>query len=98
MLTGFVHGAAESDKRPLWKGLHWFRVALVIIVLFAYALLLPILGYLVATSGLLALLFGVIRGTRLWAVVAGALFTALASYAVFNVWLQVQLPRGLFGF
>jgi hypothetical protein len=31
-------------------------------------------------------------------VLFGAIVTALGSYAIFQLWLQAQLPEGIFGF
>jgi putative tricarboxylic transport membrane protein len=68
----------------------------VMAALVGYALVLDRVGYLVATSLLLALLL--VLGRQRWPIVAGvALVSALASYWVFAVWLQVPLPGGLLG-
>ena len=78
--------------------MEWHKVIIVLASLFIYAILLPSLGYLIATFGLLALLFGIMSRQRLWIPIASALITALLSYLIFYVWLGVQLPKGILGF
>jgi putative tricarboxylic transport membrane protein len=62
-----------------------------------YLLLLETLGFVAVTFLLLLLLFRLER--RAWAFsIASAVGGALASYALFQLWLQTQLPVGPFGF
>jgi len=82
----------------LWRGKEWGKVILVLGSLLIYAILLPRLGYLLTTFGLLILLFCVKDRQRLLAQGVSALITVLASYVVFYVWLKVPLPRGILGF
>jgi putative tricarboxylic transport membrane protein len=79
----------------LWKGMKWSKVIWISVFFFVYALLLPKLGYLLATFGLMTFLFGVIGKTRIWVQVVTAIITVVASYLIFYVWLQVQLPKGI---
>ena len=98
LITSILKRKVEKRISSLWKGMEWRKVILVLISLFIYAILLPRLGYLIATSGLLALLFGIMRRQRLWIQVVIAFITALVSYLVFYVWLGVQLPKGILDF
>jgi putative tricarboxylic transport membrane protein len=82
----------------LWKGKEWDKVILVLTSLLIYAILLPRLGYLLTTLGLMSLLFCVKGRQRLLIQGVSALITVLASYIVFYVWLKVPLPRGILGF
>jgi putative tricarboxylic transport membrane protein len=82
----------------LWKLLAWRKALCVMVSLFLYTFLLPRLGYLLVTSGLLIFLFCLTRRERLWIKIGGGIMTALASYLVFGIWLEVQLPKGIFGF
>jgi putative tricarboxylic transport membrane protein len=98
LIMNFLKGKGEEKISSLWKGMEWHKVILVLASLFIYAILLPRLGYLLATSGLLALLFGIMRRQKLWTQVGIAVITALASYLLFYVWLDVQLPKGILAF
>jgi hypothetical protein len=56
------------------------------------------LGFVLTTFLLLSFLLGLIEGTH-WGKsfgVAGA--AALGSYAIFELWLKIRLPHGIFGF
>jgi len=85
--------SAEA-QRPRWAG--GGKALAMMGCLIAYALALSAAGYLLATGGVLAA-FLLLERQR-WPVVVGvALVSALASYWLFAVWLQVPLPRGLLG-
>jgi len=88
----------ETKVTSLWKGKEWDKVILVITSLLIYALLLPRLGYLITTFGLMAFLFSLIGRPRLWIQGVSALITVLITYIIFYKWLDVQLPKGIFGF
>jgi putative tricarboxylic transport membrane protein len=98
LITSVLKGKGEKGISSLWKGMEWHKVIIVLASLFIYVILLHRLGYLITTSGLLALLFGVMSRQRLWIPVVSALITALLSYLIFYVWLGVQLPKGILGF
>ncbi|MGH7387954.1 MAG: tripartite tricarboxylate transporter TctB family protein [Candidatus Rokuibacteriota bacterium] len=66
-----------------------------LLALAVYVVVFERLGFLPATGGLLAFLFGPIARYR-WPVALGAALVAtLATHVVFDVWLQVRLPRGV---
>jgi len=70
----------------------------ILAVLVGYSLILDYLGFLVSTFLLLLLLFRLVEPQK-WAVaVGGSVVASLVSYAVFEVWLKTQLPKGIFGF
>lgn len=85
----------RSRTMDLWKGLKWHKVISITIALFIYILLLPRVGYLISTFGLLVFFFNIIERSRLWAEVVFALIAVIATYFIFHVWLAVQLPRGI---
>lgn len=64
----------------------------------AYAFLLEKAGFVVSTFLLLFVLFKAVehQGWRL--AVGGSLAVAIASYAIFDRWLMLQLPKGFWGF
>jgi putative tricarboxylic transport membrane protein len=73
------------------------KLLLVTGALLAYLLLLETLGFLIVTFLFLLLLFRL--GYRGWGVSAVlALTAAVASFAIFQLWLKTQLPIGPFGF
>ena len=82
--------AILSQGRPNLR-----KVIKMILGLFIYVILLPILGYVVGTFLLmLFLLKGVETLKWRWAV-ATSILIVIVSYLIFDVWLQGMLPVGL---
>ena len=98
VVTGTLKKLGKREINNLWKGMSLGKVVSVLILLFIYTLLLSRIGYLIATFGLMTLLFGIVGKTKLWIKAVGGIITALATYILFHVWLEVQLPKGILGF
>jgi hypothetical protein len=81
----------------LWRELSWRRCLSVVLAVFVYALLLPLLGYLIATFILMVVLFSLYDRRRWAIVVPSSLLVIGITYLVFHVWLKVQFPIGFFG-
>ena len=78
-----------AGRRRFWK------VGLVLGLLFAYGVVLEKLGYLVSTSLLLIFLFR-IAGSQKWrSIVAASVLTVVLTYLVFN-FLGLRFPLGIF--
>ena len=84
--------------RDLWAGTKWRKAILVLVCVLLYARFLPKVGYLIATFGLMIVLYAITEKQRIWVVLGSALMTALATYVVFYLWLEVQLPKGILDF
>ncbi|MGH7326055.1 MAG: tripartite tricarboxylate transporter TctB family protein [Candidatus Rokuibacteriota bacterium] len=72
-------------------------VVLAFVVFAAYVVLLPLLGYRLATFlfvGVTQVALDPPRGRRWWMVLAVALATTVVTYYVFERYLSVLLPRG----
>ena len=99
----FVESYFEMRKKPsqkvsLWSEVYWKRVVYITVIMLSYALLLPKLGFLLDTF--LVMVFLLKSGEPVkWpaAIVVGAL-TAVVSYVIFVVWLNVSFPTGLLSF
>ena len=93
VVTALVRPAEGSFAWP--KGSAWRRVCLVTFAVFAYMLLLPIVGYLpTAAVVVLATLHGMDMPS--WPRKIGvAIAFALVSYYLFGPVLSVPLPRGI---
>lgn len=75
----------------------WRNPLIVIAALAVYGLALGTLGYLLATFGLMTVLFS--RGERkAWKIILGSLIASAASYGLFAYALGTPLPRGILGF
>ena len=70
----------------------WARVGIIAAALLAAALLLPLLGYTVVMTLMLAAILHFVSKRKLWLAVLAAVGAALASRLVFEVWLGTALP------
>ena len=71
---------------------------MVTISLFAYILLWPILGFLLSTVTLLFFLFRTVEPQPWKVTIGGSLLIPAAFYVLFEMWLKMQLPKGMSGF
>jgi len=78
--------------------LNWTKIALVLLSLVLYAFFLERLGFVLTTFVLLSFLLGCIEDTNWIKSLGTAGAAALVSYAVFELWLEIRLPKGFFGF
>jgi len=87
----------KGDAQDVKFGISWPRFFVLVIVCFAYALLLNTLGYLIATFFFLLSVFKIakLEGWKLPVVLS--LVFSVAFYLVFKVALGVMLPAGLIG-
>ncbi|MDA8125644.1 MAG: tripartite tricarboxylate transporter TctB family protein [Deltaproteobacteria bacterium] len=93
-------GARQKGRLPLphfWKDGHCGHVAMVAAALIVYSLLLTTLGYVLATLGLMVLLFALGK-MKPWAVILGSLLAVFLSYGLFHYLLKTPLPQGLLAF
>jgi hypothetical protein len=85
------------SSQDLWKGLHWEKVLYSSVALLLYALFLETLGYILSTILLVFFFFRAIEPQKWVVVILGSVITSFVTYFLFKVWLQVQLPAGLWG-
>ena len=93
-----ARGLSEAETQGAWIGERWKNLILVLCVLTAYAFTLEFLGFIIATFLLMVVLFRGIEPQKWTVVLGGGALTSLLSYAVFEVWLKTQLPKGFLGF
>lgn len=74
-----------------------FEIAMSVAVMIAYAMLLPILGFVIATALAATYLTWRLGTKPAWSGVVGVL-TSLGIYAVFHLILGLSLARGPLGF
>jgi putative tricarboxylic transport membrane protein len=74
------------------------RVLVALAALFGFGIALEYLGYLLSTLLFMLVVAQVIERRSWGAVAALASLTAVLSYLLFVVLLEVQLPKGVFGF
>ena len=74
------------------------KAAAIIVALLIYALTMEHLGFILSTTLFIAFLLWLVERQRWYVIVFGAVFSSLATYLVFKVWLETALPIGLLGF
>jgi putative tricarboxylic transport membrane protein len=88
---------AIEKIKTLGIDINWKNIIITIIVLFSYPLLLNILGFLASTFLFTVLFLRLINPQR-WLVVLGmGGSVAIIFYFIFQYWLKVQFPSGIFG-
>lgn len=83
--------------REVWRERHWGNNVIVVAALLSYCLALPKLGYILATFGLMLILFSLGK-MKPWAVIFGSFLVVFLSYGLFYHGLSVPLPKGLLAF
>ena len=87
--------SSRGVKRPFFK-LPKFPLVYTAGVLVGYGFVLNLLGYLITTFLLMFALFYDRARNRFIPSMAGSVLTVGLTYLIFEVWLRVQLPRGIF--
>jgi putative tricarboxylic transport membrane protein len=80
----------------LWVGIRWGKVLLVILSLAAYAALLDVLGFLIATVPLMLVLLRAVDPAPWRTALPLALLSTLGVWWVLKRLLLIQLPAGVF--
>lgn len=94
-----LRGTEETEEIVHETGeTNWVKIALVLLSLVLYAFFLERLGFVVTTFLLLSFLLGWIEGTNWTRSLGVASAAALGSFTIFELWLKIRLPKGIFGF
>jgi putative tricarboxylic transport membrane protein len=96
VFTDSVRTPAETAQEM--GEMNWTKIALVLLSLLLYAFFLERLGFVLTTFVLVSFLLGCVESTNWFRSLGVACAAALASYAMFELWLKIRLPKGLFGF
>jgi putative tricarboxylic transport membrane protein len=88
----------KEEKIAILAGIRWEKILLVLVGISAYAFIFNWLGFLLSTFLLMVFLFKAVEPTRWWVAIASSLITTALSYGIFERWLFVPFPRGIFGF
>ena len=81
-----------------FEKVRWKRWAITFVSLLGYAFFLETLGFIVCTFILMILLVRFVEPQRWTVVLLAATLTPAASYILFKVILETQLPAGILGF
>lgn len=101
-LIGLIQSTFKRRKgtgwTPILRGVHWQKPLLVMAALFAYALLMKPLGFVLCTILFIGFLLRAVEPQPWPVVIVGAIGTALGAFTIFSLWLKAQLPQGPWGF
>ena len=89
--------SSEDTVRQMPE-INWPKIALVLFSLLLYAFFLERLGFVLTTLALMSFLLGCIQGAGWFRSLGIAGAAALTTYAMFELWLKIRLPKGIFGF
>ncbi len=90
---------ADSAKKAILPGRQAvIAIVLVLAGLAVYILLLELLGFLVDTMLFTAFLLSVVMRERWKMTLVIALMTSVGLYVIFQILLEVNLPKNMFGF
>lgn len=92
LVRSFVKGWHPLAQR--WAGAKWQRPLITIICLILYSVFLRDLGFPIATFVLALFLYRMLTPSRWAETLLAAVLTTLGFYLMFEVWLEVQLPKG----
>jgi putative tricarboxylic transport membrane protein len=87
----------KGELKKMVADIRWKKVISVLAALVIYAYALERLGFIVTTIALLIFLFKALEPQKWSWAILGAVFSTLAAYGLFHVWLKCQLPQGILG-
>lgn len=88
----------EEIEEPTFHRHRISKVFCVIVSLFLYAIFLNALGFLLASMILMAIMLRAIDPQKWYVVTLGTILIPITAYLLFDVFLEVQLPKGFLGF
>ncbi len=88
-------GKAKKEKEGSPFTTRWPRLVAVLAILFAYAFLLEFFGYLMMTLVFMLFVLKVVEPANWRTAILEAVLAAGASYSLFELWLKVPLPKGI---
>jgi putative tricarboxylic transport membrane protein len=88
----------EESTESVWAGTSLLKLGLLLAALFVYVALLQVLGFLLGTFLLLFFLYRIVEPMRWRTVFFASALTIGATYFLFGVLIESQLPKGVFGF
>lgn len=91
----FFQKTVPEKRKPIWSGVRWQKLILVLVSLLLYAYALIPIGFLLSTCLLLILLYKFIEPQKWSIAISGAILTVLVTYVIFYIWLGCQLPKGI---
>jgi hypothetical protein len=91
-------GKAPEHEKPLPFGARWHKIFLIALFLALLTFFLESLGYLLSIFLMITLSMLIMEPRRWVSALLLGIISSLCSYVLFDVWLKVLLPEGVFYF
>ena len=91
-------GKAPEHEKRLSFGTKWHKIFLIILFLALVTFFLESLGYLLSIFLMITISMFIMEPKRWVSALLLGIISSFSSYVLFDVWLKVQLPKGLFYF
>ena len=98
LLVGSWTRKQEEEEAGVFENIHWVKVLLPFAYILLYGLALEKAGFIISTFLLIFLLLKTIEAKRWPVAVLVGIAASLGTYAMFELWLHVRLPKGVLGF
>jgi putative tricarboxylic transport membrane protein len=98
LLAGSWTRKGERSGAGVFQNVHWVKVLLPFAYILLYALALEKAGFMISTFLLIFLLLKTIEAKRWFVATFVGIAASLGTYAMFELWLHVRLPKGVLGF
>ena len=99
LASGFMNRwKEEKEDKTIWSEINWGKLILTMGLLFVYTFLSSTLGFIIGTILLFLYLFRMMEPRPWWIILLASLTTTGLFYLVFQIGLESQLPRGIWGF
>ena len=86
-----------EEGESVTSGKSWKNIILTLVVLFAYPSFLPVIGFVLTTFLFIVVLLRFVEPKRWSIVLRVAIGVTTISYFIFQYWLKIQFPKGIFG-
>ena len=95
----FLRGQGfQARLSSLWAGVNWRRPLIIVLLILGFILALETLGFFVSSFLLIVILMKGVEKLSWKKTLIIPAITLTAAYGLFNIFLKVNLPRGIFGF
>ncbi len=91
----FQNWAKDKVPLPFWERHSWLRPLLGLVILTAYAILVNSLGFLISTFLFLLIWMAGIERLNWKTIIMVSIATTVVLYLIFNLLLDVPLPKGI---
>ncbi len=97
LVSSAVKAQKESESNA-FENVHWLKVLLPFAYILMYAITLERVGFTLSTFLIIFLFLKTVESKRWFTAIFAGAAASLCTYAIFELWLHVRLPKGFLGF